>query len=288
MNVNTFSTRFLTAWLVLAGLLFTQCDPEEIDPGGDDSGGDLGGGLGGGGETPKTAAELADEFVRDDANTLVYYPFSGNADNAMAAEYHGTVTGATLSADRFNNAEAAYAFDGSSTIDFGANPIPAGSVSFSFWINVSSTDIVDGQSYRFLSNREVCNRGDFIDFAFSSSETNNFRVGMEVRGDGQDLGSTPSVGANDLPMNEWVHVAGVIDQSQGTSTMYFNGVEQASTTWDNTKVRPTNPDGHLGIATSPCVGSVNGVQAFVGMLDDISVFDRVLTADEVAVLAEIE
>ncbi len=43
---------------------------------------------------------------------VAYYPFDGNADDASGNGNHGIVHGATLTMDRFDNADSAYSFDG--------------------------------------------------------------------------------------------------------------------------------------------------------------------------------
>jgi len=50
----------------------------------------------------------------DDINSslLAYYPFNGNANDESGNNYHGKVMGATLTDDRFGNANSAYYFDG--------------------------------------------------------------------------------------------------------------------------------------------------------------------------------
>lgn len=51
---------------------------------------------------------------------IAHYPFCGNANNATTVPgLHGTVVGATLTSDRFGNANSAYLFDG----DLNANGI---------------------------------------------------------------------------------------------------------------------------------------------------------------------
>jgi hypothetical protein len=59
------------------------------------------------------------------------YPFDGNANDASGNGNHGTVNGATLTEDRFGNAESAYNFDGvddfieilnSNKLNFGSAP----------------------------------------------------------------------------------------------------------------------------------------------------------------------
>ena len=50
------------------------------------------------------------------ASLLLEYEFSGNALDTSGNGLHGTVNGATLTTDRFGNANSAYSFDG--TNDF--------------------------------------------------------------------------------------------------------------------------------------------------------------------------
>ena len=51
-------------------------------------------------------------------NGLVgYWPFNGNANDESGNGNNGTVNGATLTSDRFGNANGAYSFNGSSEID---------------------------------------------------------------------------------------------------------------------------------------------------------------------------
>jgi hypothetical protein len=76
-------------------------------------------------------------------NGLVgYWPFCGNANDESGNGNNGTVNGATLTTDRFGNADRAYSFDGISNIittnNF-INPLVDWSCSFWFLSNNSST-----------------------------------------------------------------------------------------------------------------------------------------------------
>ena len=54
---------------------------------------------------------------------VAYYPFDGNADDA-AGTNNGTVTGATLTADRFGHLNTAFSFNGiNNRIDFNKSPL---------------------------------------------------------------------------------------------------------------------------------------------------------------------
>lgn len=57
-----------------------------------------------------TCSSLAHADAR--AGLIAHYPFDGNADDASGNGNHGTVNGATLTADRFGITNRAYLFDG--------------------------------------------------------------------------------------------------------------------------------------------------------------------------------
>src|SRR6478735_3642443 len=71
---------------------------------------------------------------------LGYYPFSGNANDASGNTQHGTVTGASLTVDRFNNSNSAYSFNGTS--DFITLPAATFTTlniySYSCWVKQTS------------------------------------------------------------------------------------------------------------------------------------------------------
>ena len=50
-------------------------------------------------------------FAVQAQSPVSYYPFSGNANDAIGTK-HGTVNGPALTFDRFGNANSAYSFDG--------------------------------------------------------------------------------------------------------------------------------------------------------------------------------
>jgi uncharacterized repeat protein (TIGR02543 family) len=69
---------------------------------------------------------------------IAYYPFNGNANDASGNGNNGTVNGATLTTDRFGNANSAYNFDGTNDyIDIKDDPVLnfKEALSVSFWVN---------------------------------------------------------------------------------------------------------------------------------------------------------
>ncbi|RKZ77294.1 MAG: hypothetical protein DRR19_28055 [Candidatus Parabeggiatoa sp. nov. 1] len=72
---------------------------------------------------------------------VAYYPFNGDANDASGNGHHGTVKGATLTADRFGNPESAYQFDGNdshiqSTISINL----AQGITYSVWVFVQKRE----------------------------------------------------------------------------------------------------------------------------------------------------
>ncbi|MFC1853526.1 hypothetical protein ACFL27_25325, partial [candidate division CSSED10-310 bacterium] len=55
--------------------------------------------------SPPCAADITTGLV-------AYYPFNGNADDESGTGNHGTVNGAVLATDRFDQPDSAYSFDG--------------------------------------------------------------------------------------------------------------------------------------------------------------------------------
>ena len=89
-----------------------------------------------------------------------------------------------------------------------------------------------------------------------------------------------------VPFNEWTHVAAILDGDTGVMCLYTNGVLAAQT---ETTLRPL---GELIPEMSPGIGIGNLNDGgnnfpFVGDIDEIALYDRALSADEVgAIYAE--
>ena len=83
-----------------------------------------------------------------------------------------------------------------------------------------------------------------------------------------------------LATNQWSHVAGVFNSADGAMTLYVNGREVATRTFEpNAKqVRNQHP---------LCVGSDHtGANRFLGEMDRVTVYERALSSVEIAKLAD--
>ena len=202
---------------------------------------------------------------------VAYYPFNGNANDASGTGNNGTVSGATLIQDRFGTNNAAYSFNGvDNYISF--TGVPTSQVdnwTITAWIKPASLNQLG------------------IAVALGYNDT--------VNGDGHSLGLSSGTGAvtgNQLfglfggvawvnsgfafaSTNQWYQV--VMLRSSGVTTFHVNG----DVTPNSTATSPSAP-------TSFRIGSENGLWYFNGAIDDVRIYNRALSSNEVAQLYAIE
>ena len=213
----------------------------------------------------------------DYGGLVAHYPFAGNADDGSGNENHGVVDGATLTADRFGNANAAYSFDG--VDDSIAMPSPiSGYPEFtsSFWMNFGS---------KHSPNEETLLQLAVGGIRYSSaSEIVIFEIYAGRDGGADDLYSSTryfyEVSAQEL-RDRWVHVAFAV-VSGDTGKVFIDGAEvvSGSRTTDggvHGEYEQTLVGATFNSSTSEPVYSI-----LSGSLDDVRIYNRALSAAEVA------
>lgn len=193
-----------------------------------------------------------------------FYPFSGNANDVSGNNNNGTVIGATLTSDRFGNANSAYSFNGSSFIDLG-NIAGVGysttqDISMSFWINEGASGTVISK----YTNLDAPNSNFFFAKATSSAQ---------VAGNG-----TNSFSANNITDYRWANYVFIASAGTNKSFIYRNGLLVATGS--------LNANGSLS-ATKIMLGRLMGSPSnfFTGKIDDVLIYNRVLTVAEIAQLS---
>ena len=197
-------------------------------------------------------------------NLVAQYLFNGNVLDSSGTGAHGTIIGgAALTTDRFGVANKAYSFNGTSQyIEFPntvANVTTSKPYSISVWINqISGTNIL--------------------------GKYHNLDAGLT-----QFLLNTNSVignGTNTLPFanpsSGWNHYVVILQSGTGNTKMYRNGVllTSGTVTYNNAIT-----------VTKFVVGRISDggyYDYFNGKIDDIRVYDKVLTASDVASLYNYE
>jgi len=201
-------------------------------------------------------------------NGLVgWWPFNGNANDESGNGINGTVNGATLTTDRFGIPNAAYSFNGftnkilldnSSLLDI------RGSISISLWFK-KDTAVARTLLYR----GDVQAAHDPYDVYFDSTNIKYRR----------DVGTGNTTKEIDYPAATfdtllWYHIVSTYDSITGVMSIYKNGVLA------NQHVLPAN----MNYVTSDKrteIGTIDNFPGFQGKIDDIGIWNRVLTPMEV-------
>jgi hypothetical protein len=197
-------------------------------------------------------------------NGLVgYWPFNGNANDESGNGNNGTVNGATLTADRFGEANKAYNFDGvSNFISMSNAPFTTYPFSISGWI--------------FCNNNSGANH--IIGLGELVGPTNKrlfFNGRAQIGSSGMNDISTSS---NITTLGNWHHLVVVINNYDVNSVFfYLDGSLLAGNTTAGANI--PFPLNNSGFTIGKHVGDFAN-----GMIDDIGLWNRLLTAEEVLAL----
>lgn len=213
------------------------------------------------------------------AGVIAEYTFSGNADDTSGNAIHGTVFGATLTADRFGNASSAYSFDG---IDdyillepVGSTGLSPASLTISAWAKTDSTKTLQSIIRNRLYGWGIIVEGDFV-FPGTPGQASflAYNAAGAAEYNFESTGQTVTDGA-------WHHFALTFDETTGTASSYIDG------TLLNTTV--IGPGALYYVNGAVSVGRDADVadDQFEGAIDDILIYDMALNAAEIGELAEV-
>ncbi len=196
---------------------------------------------------------------------VAYYALEENVEDSSGNENHGTVVGGPVYVE--GQVGSALEFDGTGAqyVDLGTlNPSAAtGQLSLSLWVHWNG---LNGQYQGLIGKRDSWAANDMMWQIEANIDTGVIRFQRE----GLDL---PADSA--LPVGEWTHVAVAFDGAR--ATMYFDGAVVGEGDFS----LGTDP----GAATQFGAAVVGGGNPFNGALDEIRIYDRVLSSFEIRYLA---
>jgi hypothetical protein len=143
-------------------------------------------------------------------------------------------------------------------------------LSISFWMNMNILPPVRGENERPMGKQH--GSSPFASWYFDVASSNN-KLSFATVTSGGSQGS--AISDNSIQTDRWYHVVGVCDET--LTVLYLDGVRHSTTTSCTSMV---DSDG------GPDIGSPNGFE-WVGLLDDIRIYNRALSADEVKCLYKI-
>jgi hypothetical protein len=202
----------------------------------------------------------AQTCVTPPAGLISWYRGQNNANDSSGNGNHGTPQGgATFAAGKVGQA---FSLDGSDdSVVAPATAALVSSFTVEAWINPSSL----------ASNPVVFERGgSTVD-----------RIGLQLLTSGtiggyMDSNSGFNVSGGSIPINGFTHIAYVLNDAANSASLYVNGVLVASAS------ETRSPNGGLGpltIGNSPLSGFVD---FFVGLVDELSIYNRALSASEIS------
>jgi hypothetical protein len=218
-----------------------------------------------------TATPMADTLA---SGLAAYYPFSGDATDASGHGHDGTVSGATLTTDRFGFGNNAYGFDGSSEIILGSLPaIDDHSVSLWFKKSVASSYPSTGEADLFGTQAAAWPSSSFK-FGFNSANPDQISIAIATT----SLDYLASCTVSSITDTHWHHL--VITRSTVSVQAYLDDVQQTLTITSSAGT----PSGTITSGTITKLGTVGGMvdTKFDGSLDDVRIYSRVLSAGEIA------
>ena len=216
-------------------------------------------------------ASISPSHSVDTANGLVaYYPFSGDANDASGNGLNGSVHGATLAEDRFGNADRCYYFDGvDDYIEVPYNPKLniTDALSISLWMKCSELPAY----FRHLVNKARWYSSDGWD--------GNYWVAINPQAKWcfsfapQGMNCLDHWNQQTIATGGWNHFVITFDEQRDSIKLYTNGTLDGAHHETMDMVCDTFS---LWIAKS---GHEN--DCFKGYLDDIRIYNKVLSQEEV-------
>jgi hypothetical protein len=215
------------------------------------------------------------------AGLVAHYPFDGNAQDVSGNKNHGIVKGPTLTQDRFKNADSAYNFEGANhsiVVPSSSSLNPANQLSIAFWIKINGITnewspiihkggpaLVSGHS-----NRE---------YTVWLHRQANLAIASAGDNSGQHtLSSKP------ITKGKWLFYTAVVDRRNHSMKVYLNGVLNTQSADSYSSFNNNNHELVFG-------GRGEGRSTYSppkAVLDDIRIYNRALSADEIKQLYNTE
>ena len=221
----------------------------------------------------KTMAQTIPSYVP--TNGLVgWWPFNGNANDESGNGNHGPVNGATLTSDRNGVFSSAYSFDGNSNY-INLNKQLPNIFSISLWVQV------------FNFKTYIVNNQDFIGGKILSTIDNNIELsgfecgtfgekslyGQHVAGFWNIVPSKQSVALSNLVIKQWKNL--IIIYNGKDLLYYVDGILESSS---STLFKQNNKNLFVGARQF----HKNGPDFFFdGVIDDIAIWNRALSENEI-------
>ena len=204
-----------------------------------------------------------------------YYPFNGNAKDESGNGNDGFLIGATLSKDRNGKIDSAYSFDGSDRILVGDNPnLRLQKLSVNVWAKMAPDHASAGQWPYVLCKRINYHHAPYASWGLGAGPPSSPDYWTVT---GEDMKSKEKIN-----LGKWQMLTLVIEK--GYRGFYVNGVMQ------NEKRDSDESGKDIIYSDLPLFIGFAGFHTahWVGSIDDLRIYNRALSPDEVKALYDLE
>ncbi len=213
---------------------------------------------------------------------MAYYPFNGNANDASGRGNNGVVSGAIPTFDRRGTPNSAYFFDGvNDNIAIASSPSlhPFNQLTITFWIRVDS--INNNHMAILHKGGEAILQPWLANREYAIYAKQNFSAYYFLIYSAGNEGEQHEVNSNSFFPNRWLFVAAVYDRINHTMKSYVNGVLNQQV-YDSYSTFNRN-DFPLTIGTE-AETVWQDHSPFLGALDELRLYNRALSAEEIRAL----
>jgi hypothetical protein len=230
------------------------------------------------GTTPPPCVSLPSNLQQ---GLVGYWPFCGNANDESGNGNDGVVNGATLTEDRFGNAGKAYAFDGETDfieIQDNNSLDLTNQYSFSAWVEIPDYSLNNSAySQRTILGKPRPNGGSgYSLIALIGNESPGLNTLAYAAGWNDDNSNGSIAPVDSIPLDSWTHI--VFTNDGTVAKLFKNGIETATADFNLTLL---NSDQPLYIGKEFNFNNSADNRWFNGSLDDIGIWNRALTPEEV-------
>ena len=215
--------------------------------------------------TPYLKCDTAYNTLASDG-LVAHYKLDGDASDTSTNNLDGTLAGGmTPAVNRFGEANKAMNFDGSDDyINLGTSPLlTPSSITLMAWVKADTLPSWSG----IISNMTSWGTG------FSMQMGPTQKAGAMVSGAYLSTSWTPNT-------NTWYFITATHDNASNLNVVYINGIREASST--QTISYEASAKTYIGVFyTSPGL-------LWDGTIDDVKIYNRALTANEVRHIYEVE
>ena len=196
-----------------------------------------------------------------------WWPFNGNANDESGNKNHGIVDGAKLSIDRFGRDLCCYKFNNNDITFPISNRQFINDFTISLWVKFEN-HVNEYPTFLWLENAGLVIQAEVLKdtTGFGCYFLDNFRIGGLQKEDGHV--KAPS------PLKQWNHI--VLVNLNGINYLYINGILRATS---NSKSILQGKQGANFLRLGK--GFLSPLEDFNGLLDDLGIWNRALSADEV-------